>query len=265
MKLAVIGGGNMGMAMVSAWLNSGACKASDILVYDRNSTKRNYFKKLKVQVNVSDFTKLIKYDFIFLAVKPQDTESVLKNIKAHLSSRVILVSVAAAVSIKKLSSALGKIKIVRAMPNTPIQIGMGVVGWTGSKNLVSKDKKDVQKLLGAMGTELYVNTEKKLDQLTVISGSGPAYVFYFMEALFESALKIGLNTKEATILILGTFVGASNLVNYSGESPAKLREMVASKKGVTEVAIKEFDKNKLKKIVYDAVKSAYKKVEEFNK
>lgn len=265
MKLAVIGGGNMGGAMVNAWVSSKASRPSDILVYDRNANKRNYFKKLKVKTSVNDFNELSKCDVVVLAVKPQDIKCVLEDIKDYLSSKVILVSVAAGISIKNIISTVGKFKVVRIMPNTPVQIGMGVTGWTCNKELTGKDKKCVQKLLSAMGMELYVSTEKKLDKLTVISGSGPAYVFYFMEALFEAGIKIGLSAKEATELTLGTFIGSSNLVDHSSESPMKLREMVTSKKGVTEMAIKEFTKGKLKKIMYDAVKAGYKKVEELNK
>ncbi|MBU0578327.1 pyrroline-5-carboxylate reductase [Patescibacteria group bacterium] len=271
MKIAVIGGGNMGSAMVNAWLNKKICRPSDLLIFDRNFEKLKIFhSKFKIQnsklkTKTEDCYDLKKYDVVVIAVKPQDIKKLLGEIKSHLSKKAVIVSVAAGITIKRIAGVLGKMKIVRAMPNTPAQIGMGMVGWSASSNLTPADKKTVQLLLDAMGRAIYFAQESKIDAVTAISGSGPAYVFYFMEAMFESALKIGLTAKEATVLVLGTFVGSSLLVNLSSRSPEELREMVTSKKGTTEAAIKVFDKNKLKKIVGDAVNAAYKRAGELNK
>ena len=263
MKIAVIGGGNMGSAMVSAWLNKKICKPSDILVYDKDADKRKKFDGFKIKTSINNFSKLSECDVIVLAVKPQDMLKILDDMKSHLSKKSIIISIAAGITIKRISSVLGKIKIVRAMPNMPAQIGVGIVGWTAG-DLTSTDKKTTQKLLGAMGYEVYFDKESKLDAVTAVSGSGPAYVFYFMEALFEAAYKLGLTNEEATSLAMGTFVGSSLMINISRESPKELRKKVTSKKGTTEAAIKEFDKKNLKKIVLDAVKAAHKRAKELN-
>lgn len=252
----------MGSAMINAWLGKKVCKASDLLVYDKNPSKLKT-QNLKLKTAVDDFSKLSKYDVVVLAVKPQDIMGVLEDIKPHLSKKIIILSIAAGITVKRIASVVGKLKIVRSMPNMSAQIGMGLVGWT-SVNLTSKDKQAVQTLLSPMGHEIYFADEGKLDAVTAISGSGPAYVFYFMEALFEAAHKLGFTDEEATSLTLGTFVGSSVMVNISGNSPAALRAKVTSKKGTTEAAIKVFDKKKLKKIVLDGVDAAYERAKQLN-
>lgn len=288
MKLAVIGGGNMGMAMINAWLNKKVIKFSDLIVFDRNPEKLESLnsrhggeaklpprwtgkipvmadrRNSKLKTSVNDFSQLSKFDVVVLAVKPQDMSGLLEDIKAHLSKKTIVLSIVAGIAIKHITSILGKSKIVRAMPNIPIQINAGIIGWTAD-NLISNDKKTVQKLLGAMGHEIYFADENKLNAVTAISGSGSAYVFYFMEALFEAAHKIGLTNQESASLTLGTFLGSVLMVNMSGLPPEQLRKKVTSKKGTTEVAINEFDKKKLKKIVLDGVKAAHKRARELNR
>lgn len=260
----------MGSAMVNAWLGKKVCKTFDLLVFDRNPKKLEFLKsKLedrnsKLKTSVGDFSKLSKYDVVVLAVKPQDILKILKKIKTHLSKKAIVISIAAGISIKRIASELGKVKIVRAMPNMPVQINMGIVGWTTNAKIATNDIGVIKKLLGTIGYEIYFSDEKKLDVVTAVSGSGPAYVFYFMEALFEAGYKLGLSNEEATSLAMGTFIGSSLMVNLSGKSPKELRKQVASKRGTTEAAIKVFDKNKVKRIVFDAVQSAYKRTKELN-
>lgn len=265
MKIAVIGGGNMGSAMVRAWISRKAAKPADILVYDRDKQKHGLMAKLKVKTSVADWKLLKGYDAILLAVKPQDLLPVVAEIKPHISAKTVVISIAAGVPIKKIASILAKRKIVRAMPNMPAQIGMGITGWSANSQVTAADKKLVSKLLDAMGHSLYFADEEKLNAVTAISGSGPAYVFYFMEALFESACRMGFKNDEAAQLVLGTFLGASMLVNQFPESPASLRAKVTSKKGTTEAAITVFEKKKLKKIVEEAVNAACKRAEQLNR
>lgn len=254
----------MGSAMVNAWLGKKVCKASDILVYDKNADIRRTLDLLKVKTEIDDFSLLSKYDVVVLAVKPYDILKVLGDIKTHLSKKTIVISIVAGITIKHIATVLRKKKIVRAMPNMPAQVSMGIVGWSANGEMTSKDKDITKKLLGVMGYELYFSHEDKLDAVTAISGSGPAYIFYFMEALFEAGHKLGLTNEEATFLAMGTFIGSSLMVNMSGQSPADLREKVTSKKGTTEAAIKVFDKKKLKKIIFEGVDAAYKRAKELN-
>ncbi|MBN2087125.1 pyrroline-5-carboxylate reductase [Candidatus Peregrinibacteria bacterium] len=271
MKIAVIGCGNMGSAMINAWLVKKVCKVSDLIVFEKNSEKLAFLnskieeRNSKPIVFEQDYSKLKKVDVIVLAIKPQDVSGVLENIKLHLSKKTIIISIVAGITIKRIESILGNAKIVRSMPNMPAQISMGIVGWSSNSQVKVSDKKLIAKLLGSMGYEINFSDENKLDVVTAISGSGPAYVFYFMEALFEAGHKLGLTSEEATALAMGTFIGSSLMVNVSGESPKALRAKVTSKKGTTEAAITVFDKNNVKRIVNDAVKAAFLRAKQLNK
>ena len=251
----------MGSAMISAWLDKKVCKPGDILVYGKHFRKLE-IRNSKFEVKVGDFSRIKNYDFVVLAVKPMDILSVAKDIKPHLSKKTIVISIAAGVEIKKIQSVLSGTKIVRAMPNMPAQVGMGMVGWTTKSHLSSKEKTDVHKLLGSLGSDIYFKKEESLDAVTAISGSGAAYVFYFMEALYEAAKKIGLKDEEAKHLTLGTFIGSSVMTSLTELSPSDLRAKVTSKGGTTEAAIKVFYKKKLKKIISDAVNAAYNRAKQ---
>ncbi len=254
----------MGSAMIRAWLDKKVCKSEDILVYGKHSRKLET-RNSKFEIEVGNFSRIKNCDFVVLAVKPNDILSVARDIKSHLSKKTIVISIAAGVTIQRIGSVLNNSKIVRAMPNMPAQVGMGMVGWTTKSHLSAKEKADTQKLLSAMGYALYFAKEESLNAVTAISGSGPAYIFYFMEALYEAAKKVGLKDEEAQHLTLGTFIGSSVMTSVTGLSPSDLRAKVTSKGGTTEAAIRIFEKNKLKKIIFNAVQSAYKRAGELNK
>jgi pyrroline-5-carboxylate reductase len=271
MKIAIIGAGNMGSAMIGAWLDKKVCKPDDILVCDRHPEKLKTLhvsprtlEKVLCETIIPN-SKLKNRDFVVLAVKPADILSVAQDIKPYLSKKTIVVSIAAGIEIKKIQSVLRDAKIVRAMPNMPAQIGMGMVGWATKSRLSSKEKADVHKLLGSLGYDIYFDKEESLNAVTAISGSGAAYVFYFMEALYEAAKKIGLKDEEAKHLTLGTFIGSSVMTSLTELSPSDLRAKVTSKGGTTEAAIKVFDERKLKKIVSDAVNAAYNRAKQLSK
>lgn len=255
----------MGSAMARAWVARKVLQPADILVVESNKEKRDGFTKLKIKTSADGWKLLESYGVILLAVKPQDLSAVLAEVKPHISAKTIVLSIAAGVPIKKIASVLGKRKIVRAMPNMPAQIGMGITGWSANSQVTAADKKLVARLLEAMGHALYFADEAKLNAVTAISGSGPAYVFYFMEAFYESARRLGFKNDEAAQLVLGTFLGAGMLVNDLQKSPAELRAQVTSKKGTTEQAIMVFNKKKLKKIVDEAVKAALKRAQQLSR
>jgi len=264
MKIAIIGCGNMGSAMINAWLDKDVFKPSDILVYEKHSEKLKAINS-KLKTETGDYSKLKSHDVILLAVKPKDILEVAKNIKPHISPKAIVISIAAGITIKRIASVLPKAKIIRAMPNMPSKIGMGVVGWSANKLVTTKEKEIVQTILKATGYAVCLSNESKINAVSAISGSGPAYVFYFMEALFEAGRKIGLTEKEIIPLVLCTFTGASAMASLSDFSLKELRNQVACKGGTTEEAIRVFDNKKMKQIIADAVKAAYKKAGELNK
>lgn len=263
MKIVVIGGGNMGKAMVKAWLNSKVFKASDVLVIEKNSTNQKDLKSLKVKVSTADYSKIAGADMLMLAVKPQDFDSVLKTVKPFVKPKTIVLSIAAGITIKRMEKLLGRVKLVRAMPNMPAQIQMGMTGWTTNKLVTATERQKITRLFEALGAAIYVASESKINAITAISGSGPAYIFYFMEALFDAAQELGLTKSEAQTLVLNTFVGAP-LMTAMGDSPADLRAKVTSKKGTTEAAIKVFDRKKTKQIIIQAAQAAFQRAKELS-
>ena len=197
---------------------------------------------------------------ILLAVKPQSLKIVCHSWRGDKP----IVSILAGVRMATLKKITGSKKIVRVMPNTPAQVGMGVSGWIASKAVTKSEKVLVRKILESFGEAAEVKNEKMLDIITAISGSGPAYFFAFAEALEEAALKIGLG-KLSPAFVGETFFGAAKLADISEIPFAKLRENVTSKGGTTAAALKVFDKAGLKKIVTRAVFAAKKQAEELGK
>jgi pyrroline-5-carboxylate reductase len=263
MRIAFIGGGNMGEAILAALLQKKLSRPVNISVSDVSETRRRYLKKKYRVVITTDNQETVNgKDVVVLAVKPQNIKEILADLKGNLKASQFILSIAAGVKISVITKGTGHRKVVRAMPNTPAQIGLGISGWTATKEVTDAQKKLARNILGAMGKEIYFAKEKYLDMVTAISGSGPAYVYLFTESLVDGAIGLGLNRKDAEILVLQTILGAANLMNTSSKTPAQLRRDVASKGGTTERAINVFEKNKLPSIVARAVEAAYQRAKE---
>jgi len=203
---------------------------------------------------------------ILLAVKPVDIPSVLEDIKTVIKSKTLIMSIAAGVKIQSLQQVLGKdVAIVRAMPNTPTRIAKGITIWTSNKKASVQQKKYAESLFNALGEQYYTKREPLLDKVTAISGSGPAYYFYFTEALIHAALTLGFNEQLAYVLATKTFFGTAALMEQSGKTPEDLRRGVTSKKGTTEAAIHQMEKGKLGETVQKAVHAAFTRAQELGK
>lgn len=253
----------MGEAIVGAVLKGKISPARDVTVSDISESRRLYLKKQYAIAVTADNKKAVSgKDVIVLAVKPQNIDEVLADLKGSLKSSQLLISIAAGVKINTIRKGIGHLNIVRAMPNTPAQIGFGMSGWTAAREVTGKQKLWAQKILGAMGKEIYFGSEKHLDMVTAISGSGPAYVYMFAESLIEGAVRLGLKRKDAEKLVIQTVLGAAQMMDKAGKPPAELRRDVASKGGTTERAIKELEKSKLTVIVGKAVRAAYERAKE---
>ncbi|MBI5411815.1 pyrroline-5-carboxylate reductase [Candidatus Peregrinibacteria bacterium] len=266
MKIAIVGGGNMGQAMVTAFLNKKIVRPADLLVVDRNEERQRFFtaKKIRTCVGTRHVLSLRGYDVIFLAVKPQDMADLLAAIRDWIGPKALVISIAAGVTIERMTGLLGRHKIVRCMPNTPAQIQQGVTGWTANQSVTVADKKRVERLLSALGAAIYFPDEAKLDAVTAVSGCGPAYVFYFMEAMTAGAKEVGFSEQQARALVLGTFMGATQLVATTGETPSTLRAKVASKKGSTAAATEYLDSNKVTSLIVEAMQKALQRAQELN-
>lgn len=255
MKINFIGGGNMARAIISG-LNQNGFNMANITVLELDAQKRlELAQDLNVQVT-DTYAEFHDTDVIVLAIKPQQLKLVCAQLKPIISSQLI-VSIAAGVRSKDIAHWLGEYKaIVRVMPNTPAQIQAGVSALYAMPLVTETQRDQANKILAAVGKTLWLNDEAKMDAVTAISGSGPAYVFYFIEALEEAGISLGLETEEAKMLALQTFAGASLLATQSHTDVKTLRAQVTSKGGTTEQGILSLASANIKDIISKAAKAA---------
>ncbi len=256
MKIAFIGGGNMAQALI-AGLQEQAFAMANITVVEPNVEKRATLAK-QFHVNVSDtLTQTASCDVILLAVKPQQLPEVAQSLVPFLTKQLII-SIAAGIRIENLSQWLNDYSvIVRAMPNTPAQIQAGITGLYASDSVTEDQKAMATTILKAAGEIIWVDQESLLDAVTAISGSGPAYVFYLIEALQAAAEQLGLDTQAAKSLSISTFKGASLLAAQSNVSVATLREQVTSKGGTTEQGLQSLAASAVNEAVIQAAEKAH--------
>ena len=257
MKVLIVGYGNMGKTYANSFISSRFIKSEDIFVLVRNenfSTPESSIPKTNFSHIPTD--KISDFDIVILAVKPQDFSVLAQSIKPYLKDSQIIFSVMAGITLAKLSSQLSCSKIVRSMPNIPTQIGMGMTVFTASTNVDRKELFIIQNLINTTGKSVYVENEKLIDAATAISGSGPAYVFYFMQSMIKSAVDLGFNDSEAELLVNQTFMGSVAIQNSYSLSNEEWIAKVASKGGTTESALQVFEKGMLEKTIVEAVKAA---------
>lgn len=265
MKIAFIGGGNMANALIGGLANK-LCTASDILVIDPSPEALN---KLQQHWGVSTATSaadakdaLRQADVVILATKPQQLHEAAQAIAAQVK-QALIISIAAGIRADDLSRWLdGHTRIIRTMPNTPALIGAGITGMAALPSVNESDRALADNILRAVGTTVWVEQEVQLDAVTALSGSGPAYVFYFIEALCEAARSMGLNEAQGKQLALATFLGASQLANQSDEAPQILRERVTSKGGTTAAALASMEQDQIKTAIVRALQAAQRRAGE---
>ncbi|WP_277187292.1 pyrroline-5-carboxylate reductase [Caballeronia sp. BR00000012568055] len=241
MKIAFIGGGNMAAALIGGLIKRGTL-AADIYAIDINDEARaRTAKQFGIATGASIDAKLSEFDAVVIAVKPQVLKSAAEALAPHLTKQTII-SIAAGIRASDLSRWLnGYTQIVRTMPNTPALIGMGVTGLAALPGVSDDAKALASQVLEAVGEAVWFDDESKLDAVTAISGSGPAYVFYFIEAMQEAARQLGMDEAQGRALAVATFTGAAQLAAQSGEPASVLRERVTSKGGTTAAALNAFD------------------------
>ena len=266
MKIAFIGGGNMGEAMLSAILDKGLSTPQALCVSDTSETRQQHLEK-KYGVSVMDDNRLAagKGDIIIMAVKPQNLAVLMADLGGQLKPAQLVLSIIAGARINTLCQGLNHRNTVRAMPNTPTQIGEGMSVWTATAEVTGIQKEWARSVLGTMGKEIYVDDEKYLDMATSVSGSGPAYFFLFVESLVEAAVHIGLPRDVAEALVLQTMLGSGHLIQESDKSPAELRRMVTSPGGTTAEALLQFEKAGFGKLIEQAVTAAYNRARELGR
>jgi pyrroline-5-carboxylate reductase len=256
MKIAFIGGGNMASALIGGLIQKGYARR-DISVVEVDQTARERLST-ELGVGVADHPggEVADAEVVLLAIKPQQLRAVAAGARPLLSSQLVL-SIAAGIRTADLSRWLsGYARVVRAMPNTPALVLAGVSVLFGMPSVTAGQRELAEKILGAVGSTLWVDREELLDAVTAVSGSGPAYVFYFIEALEQAALELGLSAGHARQLSLDTFLGAARLAHGVSEEPGVLRARVTSKGGTTERALHCMDEAGVRQSIVEAVKQA---------
>ncbi len=260
MKIAFIGGGNMGEAMLAAVLNKGLSTPPAISVSDISQARCQHLEQeYGVAVMSNNRQAVGRGDVVILAIKPQNLAEVMAELNGQLKSTQLVLSIIAGARISTLCPGLSHSSIVRAMPNTPAQIGEGITVWTATPEVTEQQKGWAGSILGAMGKEIYVDDEKYIDMATAVSGSGPAYVFLFMESLVDAAVHIGLPRDMAQELVLETVLGSGHFAQKAGKELAELRRMVTSPGGTTAEALLQLQKGDFSNLVLRAVSAAYDK------
>jgi pyrroline-5-carboxylate reductase len=259
MKIAFIGGGNMASALI-AGLAGKLTTGANIHVVDPHPAS---LEKLHQQYGVTTASAadaaVGEAEVIVLAIKPQSMREVAAQLLPLLDGgkQTLIVSVAAGIRSVDLSRWLGGHgAIVRCMPNTPALIGMGITGMFAADGVSAGQKQTADEILRAVGPTVWLDDESKIDAVTAISGSGPAYVFYFIEAMQQAAVELGLSAEQGTQLALATFAGAAQLASQSAEPVSLLRERVTSKGGTTYAALTSMEQSGVKAAIVQAAKAA---------
>ncbi|MFK3741110.1 pyrroline-5-carboxylate reductase [Massilia sp. TN1-12] len=257
MKISFIGGGNMATALI-AGLVGAVAQAQDIHVVDPDPEA---LERLRAGYGVTTAPDIgagvAASDVIVLAVKPQQMRDVALHLQSQLGNRPLLLSIAAGIRGADLSRWLnGYGAIVRTMPNTPALIGQGITGMVAMAGVSAAQKEAADSVMRAVGQTVWLDEESLIDPVTAVSGSGPAYVFYFLEAMQQAAVEMGLSAEQGKALALATFTGAAQLAAQSDDSVEVLRQRVTSKGGTTHAAITSMEGAGVKEAIVAAMKAA---------
>ena len=263
MRIGFIGGGAMGEAMASAVLRKGEAQPANIMVSDVSDARREFLSsKYGLGVTADNAEAAEDAKLLVLAVKPQEFSNVAGGLRGKLTAGQTVLSIMAGVPIARISRELDYGEIVRAMPNTAALVGEAMSVWTASAAVSEQGRSAAARVLAAMGRELRVHDEKYLDMATAVNGSGPGFIFLFLEALIDGAVAIGFRPEVAEELMVQTFFGSALLARETGKSPAELRAMVTSKGGTTAAGLQALEDAGLRAAATAAVRAAYERAKE---
>ncbi len=256
LKISFIGGGNMAAALIGG-LAGKLTAAANIHVVDLNAEARDRLHgQFGVSVAPAIDAAIAGGDVIVLAVKPQQMKEVVAQLAPHVGAQLVL-SIAAGIRAADLSRWLGGHQaIVRTMPNTPALIGKGVTGMAATAGVSAAQREAADAILRAVGETVWLDDEALIDPVTAVSGSGPAYVFYFLEAMQQAAQEMGLSAEQGNALAIATFTGAAQLAAQSADPVSVLRERVTSKGGTTYAALTSMEESGVREAIVKAMKAA---------
>jgi pyrroline-5-carboxylate reductase len=267
MKVLVIGAGNMGLTYATAIARSGIIKKEDLVIYDKSVDILDRLSKDReaytAAYQLDDILPVA--DIIMVAVKPYHNDELMQQMSPMMHNQQLVISIMAGVMIETLKEGLGIQKIVRAMPNLPAQVGKGMTSYMAAEEISRIELWMVEDLLNSTGKSVRVDSERFIDASTGISGSGPAYVFYFMQSMMEAAKSMGFSYNDAKALVSQTFEGAIELFNKNSLSPNGWMKKVASKGGTTQAALDSLEGNDVGELIHEAAFAAFNRAVEIGK
>ena len=259
-KIAFIGSGIMGEAMMKGLVSKQLLQPGQIIAADPREDRGVELKqRYGLRFTTDNAAAADEADILVLSVKPQVMEKVLPQLRRGAHDASLILSIAAGVKIDTIVNGIANPSVVRAMPNTPAQIGQGITVWTATSEVPDEQREQARQLLGALGAEIYMEGEGYLDMATALSGTGPAYVFLFMEAMIDAGVHMGFSRRDAEQLVLQTVRGSVEYAQASGSHLAELRNQVTSPGGTSAEAIYHLEKGGLRTVLARAVWAAYQR------
>ncbi len=265
-KLAFVGSGIMAEAMIKGLIHQNLIMGRQVIASDPSKERGEYLtSEYGLSFTTDNGEAVQDADLIVLSIKPQVFQQVIHSVGDKAKHASMILSILAGVKIGSIAEGLGNASVVRAMPNTPAQIGQGITVWTATPEVPDAQRQQAKALLGALGEELFMEDEKFLDMATALSGSGPSYVFLFMEALIDAGVHMGFSRRDAEHLVKQTMLGSTLYAMQSSAHPAELRNQVTSPGGTSASALYQLEKGGIRTIVSRAIWAAYERSVELGK
>ncbi len=256
----------MGMAFARAFLKFDLVKKEDFLLVEKSEDRMESLNSFQPGVITGIIGPQVgEYDLIILSVKPQDFASVGEALSRVVTSKQIVLSIMAGVTIQIIQDTLSHNAVIRAMPNTPAMLGMGITAYTASPAVDIHQLRKVENLINATGRSVFLEDEEQLNAVTALSGSGPAYFFYVVKAMIEAGKQMGFDESVAALLVKQTMLGSFHLINTADKSLDELIKAVASKGGTTEAALRTFEAGGLGQTLIEGIIAAQKRSSELSK
>lgn len=266
MKITIIGCGNMGLIYARAFLKYNIVSKENLLLVEKNENRKKELLKLNVgEVTIPTDSKVGESDIVIIAVKPQDFIELATEIQPVLKSAKCIISIMAGMKINKISSALSNTNIIRAMPNSPAELGMGMTAFTANTSMPLEQIRKAENLLSTTGRSVFIEDEEMLDAVTALSGSGPAYFFYIVKHMVEAGIQMGFDKGNAELFVKQTMLGAFHLINNGSKSLDDLIKSVASKGGTTEAALNVFNEYRVGEHLQNGIIKAKERSKELSK
>lgn len=258
MNIAIIGCGNMGMAYAHSLRKYDLAQKESLLLIEKNEARQQHLAEQNIGRVVSQLNAetLLNCDIIIVSVKPQDFDELAQDLRQALHDKITVLSIMAGKTLAYLQKTLQHPYIVRAMPNSPALVGMGITAYVHDSSVELERLRKIETLINTTGRCVYIENEVLMDAVTALSGSGPAYFFYIVQHMIQAGMQMGLSEHIASLLVKQTLLGSYHIMNNNHETLEQLIKKVASKGGTTEAALQVLDEHQVGEFIQKAIHSA---------